>query len=455
MDLFDATWELVPSYWRHGNPGSGFGLTFTDPESDKVSQVEACCSTFSLVYSNRHFPVEAQLDAFYGKQEPSGAIRGEYSMIDGKPVITKANPHGVQAPLFAWAEYNIYHRLGSKRRLREVLPILERYHQWIRATFRRENGLLSVPRQALCMGNSPRDRITYPVDFNAQQAASAAFISTIGDTLNDKEIAFRYKREYFALKTRIQSLMWNEQDSIYYDLDRSGNHIKVKTIAAFWTLLAEVPSEENARRLITHLSNPATFGGNHPFPSLSADEDLYDPYGGGYRGSVLPFVNYGIFKGLERYGKLLEARQFALRHLCAMHDVLVPEKGLGALWEAYAPEHEAQAKWIGKRGFPRKSYLPFVALSTVASVIENVLGLSISLPRKTVDWRLPQLEEMGIENLALKRNLVTIMNEKRERGWEVQLESEKLYYLAIHVLDRRRKTLPIPSGKCGILIDKI
>ena len=445
----------MPGYWRRGEPESGFGLTFCDPAEDHVSQVAACCSTFSLVYSNRHFPAEAQLDAFYAQQEPSGAIHGEYRLTDGQPVLTKANPHGIQAPLFAWAEYNLYHRLGSKRRLREVLPILERYYQWIQATFRRDNGLLAVPRQALSMGNSPRDRIAYPVDFNAQQAASAAFISTIGDTLNDKEIAFRYKREYFALKTRIQSQMWSEDDSIYYDLDRAGQQLRVKTIAAFWTLLAEVPSEDKAGRLIGHLSNPETFGGGHPFPSLAADEELYDPYGGGYRGSVLPFVNYAIIKGLERYGELELARQFVLRHLFAMHDVLVPEQGVGDLWEAYAPEHEAQAKWVGKRGFPRKSYLPFVALSTVALVIENVLGLTISLPRKTVDWTLPVLEEMGIENLALKRNLVSIVAEDRERGWEVQLESEKLFYLAIHVLGRRRKTLPIPSGKCAILIDKI
>ena len=455
VDLFDATWELMPGYWRRGEPESGFGLTFCDPAQNTVSQVEACCSTFSLVYSNREFPVESQLDVFYQKQHPSGAIHGEYSLVDGKPLLIKANPLGVQAPLFAWAEYNLYHRLGSKRRLREVLPVLERYYQWILSNFKRENGLLSVPRQALGMSNSPRDRVAYPVDFNAQQAASAAFISEIADSLNDKEVSFRYKREYFALKTRIQSLMWNNEDSIYYDLDRYGQQLKVKTIAAFWTLLAKIPSEDKANRLISHLNNPDTFGRSHPFPSLAADEALYDPHGGGYRGSVLPFVNYAIIKGLERYGKIDVARKFALRHLFAMHDVLVPESGTGYLWDAYSPDYEESAKWHGKGGFPRKSFLPFAALSTVALVMENVLGLSVSLPRKTVDWTLPVLEGMGVENLTLKRNQVSIETVKNERGWGVQLESEKLYYLAIHVLGRRRKTLPIPSGKCAILVDKL
>jgi hypothetical protein len=37
----------------------------------------------------------------------------------------------------------------------------------------------------------------------------------------------------------------------------------------------------------------------------------------------------------------------------------------------------------------------------------------------------------------------------------VHLESEKLYYLTIDLFGARTKTLPIPSGKCSILVDKI
>jgi neutral trehalase len=88
-------------------------------------------------------------------------------------------------------------------------------------------------------------------------------------------------------------------------------------------------------------------------------------------------------------------------------------------------------------------------------MIENVIGMYISLPRKTVDWIIPNLEIMGIEDLALKRNVITILSNKSGRGWEIRLESEKLYYLTINILNAKKKTLPIPSGKCSILIDKI
>jgi neutral trehalase len=35
------------------------------------------------------------------------------------------------------------------------------------------------------------------------------------------------------------------------------------------------------------------------------------------------------------------------------------------------------------------------------------------------------------------------------------MESEKLYYFTINMPNRKKKTLPIPSGKCSMLLDKL
>ena len=97
-----------------------------------------------------------------------------------------------------------------------------------------------------------------------------------------------------------------------------------------------------------------------------------------------------------------------------------------------------------------------ISLITITLMIENIIGLEISLPRKTVDWTMTSLESMGIEKLSLKRNNITILSNKNIRGWEIRLESEKLYYFTIMILDEnKKKTLPIPSGKCSMLIDKL
>ena len=90
-------------------------------------------------------------------------------------------------------------------------------------------------------------------------------------------------------------------------------------------------------------------------------------------------------------------------------------------------------------------------------MIENVLGLEVNLPRKTIDWTISNIEEMGIQNISLKKNMIRkITTEKTNRGWEIKIENEKLYYFALKILDQNKdKRLPIPSGTCSMLIEKL
>jgi neutral trehalase len=458
VDIYDKTWAWLQDFWHKGDEKNGLQPRyFTFPDNKNISQFEACLSTFFLVYSNRIHPAAPQLDNFYGKQEESGAIRAEYREADGHAIKSKKNPKGVHPPLFSWAEFNLYHKIGNKKRLRDIIPVLEKYFTWLETTFKDDSGLYHVPLHATKMENAPREGAYYPVDFNAQQAINALYMSAIGDVLNDKELSFRYKRQYFSLKTRINSQMWDNEKGIYCDLDSDRNRLSVKTIAAFWTLLGEIPNEDKANRLIDHLKNPKTFGTENPFPTLAADEPDFDEEGRGCRGSVYPPFTFMVIKGLEKYARYDLARECAIRHLYFMLDTLHPEgKEKGNLYEAYLPNKDGPAKWPEKRGWPRPLYLPYAALSTITLVIENVIGLYISLPRKTVDWIIPTMEIMGIEDLSLKRNMITILSNKSGRGWEIRLESEKLYYFTINILDEgKKRTLPIPSGKCSMLIDKL
>jgi neutral trehalase len=456
-DMYDYTFNRLKGFWKRGTSENELQPRyFCYPDSESINQFEAILATFFLVYSNRVFPVLSLIDNFYNKQEKDGAIRGEYSIKDGKPIFSRKNPEGILPPLFAWAEYNIYHKIGLKKRVREIMPVLERHFSWLEKVFKQDNGLYAVPLSATMMTNSPRQNAKYPIDFNTQAAINALYMSALGDILNDKEISYRYKKAYFSLKTRISSLMWNDRDRFYYDLDKDEQQVKVKTAVSFWPLLAEIPNEVRAEGLIGHLTDPKTFGLDNPFPSLAASEKEFDQRGYGFRGSVFPFLTYMIIKGLEKYGKFELARECSIKHLYFVLEGLHTEEGMkGTLWEAYSPVQEGAAVWPGNPHFPRQLFLPYAALSTIALMIENVIGLYISLPRKTVDWIIPSLEIMGIEDLALKRNMISILSNKSGRGWEIRLESEKLYYLTVNVIDSKKKTLPIPSGKCSILIDKI
>lgn len=460
VDIYDKSWNWLSDYWIDPASGeqSADGL-FIYPMNGKyiLDQAEAIFSSFFLVYSNRNFPANKNIDYFYEHQEENGAIRWKYDTKTNSPITTKENPEGIGFPLFAWAEFNLYHKSANKRRVKDVMPILEKYMEWIDRTFKQENGLYSVPFEFSNMFNSPRKGAYYPVDFNSCMAINAAHMSALGDILNDKDIGFKYKKMYFSLKTRINSLMWDSETSFYHDLDKEEKRLPVKTVAGFWPLLAELPNADRADMLIAHLSNPATFGTDHPFPSLSMDCPEFKETGEGFKGSVfLPF-NFMIIKGLEKYQQYAFARECAIRHMYYILEGLSPldEKKKGDLYEAYLPTKEGPAQLKGDNDFPRKRFLHFVGLSTIALMIENIIGLEISLPRKTVDWVIPSLEIMGVEKLSLKRNLITILSNKSSRGWEIQMESEKLYYFTINILEQKKKTLPIPSGKCSMLIDKL
>jgi neutral trehalase len=458
VDIYDKTWAWLQDCWNSATEKGGIeGKFFSYPGSRAVYQADAIYSSFFLVYSNRIYQATPSLDLFYERQEANGAIRCAYDINTGKPVIERDNSEALGIPLFAWAEYNIYHKSANKKRVKDVLAVLDKYTAWIDKTFKKSNGLYRVPLAVTGITNSPREGAYYSLDFNAMMAINALYLSAMADILNDKDSSFQYKKQYFALKTRINALMWDPQDGFYHDIDKNEKRLPTKTIAGYWPLLAEIPNDEKAEKIIAKLSDPNFFGAPHPFPSLSLSDKNFDENGRGYHGSVYPHLTFMVIKGLERYQRWDLARECAIRHLYFMLDSMSPDGNhqRGNLWEAYLPTKEGPAKWPGKPDFPRSQYLSYDALSTICLTIENIVGLFISLPRKTVDWVIPNLEIMGIENLSLKKNMITILSHRSGRGWEIHMESEKLYYFTINILGKKKKTLPIPSGKCSMLIDKL
>ncbi|MGI6466012.1 MAG: MGH1-like glycoside hydrolase domain-containing protein [Sphaerochaetaceae bacterium] len=458
VDVYNRTWVWIDEFWTQGTKGNSFsGGYLSYPKQKTFNQLYSCMSALFLVYSNQNYSPFPALDFFYAKQTEDGAIYSDYSIEDGSPVLSDDNPLGVSIPLFAFVEHAFYHKIGNKKRLKEIVEPLEKHFDWLKDNFRRENGLYSVPVSALNSGNIDRSQVYYPVDFNAQLAVNALYMSAIGDILNDKELSFRYKRLYFSLKTRINALMWNGDEQFYFDLDIKEKQVIKKHIGSYWTLLAEIPNEERGDGFIAHLSNPNSFGTENPFPSIPVDDPQFSEEGNGFLGSVIPFNTFMVVKGLEQYGRFEFARECAIRHLYFILDTLHPngEEG-GDVWEAYQAMKEGAATSGNLKNFPKNRFLPMVGLATITLMIENIIGLDISLPRKTVDWTMATLETMGIEKLSLKRNMITILSNKQARGWEIRLESEKLYYFTIEILaDKKKKTLPIPSGKCSMLIDKL
>ncbi len=457
------TWLKLEDFWSP-NPQDAKSFLFHRPNSTVMNQFDTIMSAFSLVYQSKPQLVAQQIDFFYQFQESNGAIRANYDFRTGEVVAQEGNPHNVSPPLFAWIEFHLYHKVGLKKRLQEVFPKLDCYFAWVDSEFRDEElGLLKAPLSAVGWDKSVRQQegAVYLIDFNAQQLLNAYYMAIIGDLLNDKEIAFRYRRYYFSLKTRIMNLMWNPDRNFFYDLDARGNMISSATLCSYWLLLSNVLNEERLELMVAKLRDPEWFGSENPFPCLAQHHPEFSAEGRGCYGSVLPALSFVVIKGLESYQYYRQAREFAIMHMYHVIDTFFLKSDVQHdFWQAYMPYENKPAqvpalgndeRWVRAPG----GGAHLASLVTVNLFIETIIGLNISLQRKTVDWMVPTLEEMGVRNLSLRRNIISIHTRKSVRGWEIRLESEKLYYFTVDILDYKKKTLPIPSGKCSMLIDKL
>lgn len=458
VDVYVRSWNTIDEYWQTHN-----GTIFTASGKTKINQYEACFSTFYQVYSNRIYNVSNILDDFYDKQEANGAIRGEYDIATGSVInLGEDNPNNLLPPLFSWSEFDMYHKVGTKKqRIKDVLPKLEAYFKYIdELCFDESVGLYKVPISATGLNSKARKDAVYPIDYNCQQALNAFYLAELGDILNMKEFSFVYKRRYFMLKTKINEMMWDKEDNFYYDLDKNGKIIKVKTLAAYWSLLAMLPNKESVKYLVDYLKDETVFGTPNPFPSIAVNEADFDEQGGYFCGDVRPELTFMVIKGLEKCEMYEFAREVAIRHLYFIIDTFHSEDkdNKSMFFSAYQPytEGHATSKITDISAYLEKDTVMTTSLITITVMIENVIGLLISLPRKTVEWVVPILERMEIEKLSLKRNEISILVAKNSRGsWEIKLESEKLYYFTANLLNIKKKTWPIPNGRCSMLIDKL
>jgi len=279
VELYWKAWELAVQNICHGTPQNGFAETYLDDAFSKnIFQWDSCFIVQYARYGSHCLPVLPALDNFYRKQEPDGYICREYRGCNGAALWSKGSADAVNPALFAWAEWRYCQLSNDLDRLREVLPRLIAHHNWVTNHQRNDNGLYWSTTWGCGMDNAPRYAASW-VDFSAQQALNALYLARIAETVGKEATAAEFRREHATLTERINALMWDEEAGYYWDLDTVDVPVPAKTIAPFWTLLAEVAPPARVRRLAEHLSNPAEFWRPHVFPTVSADHPVYAPQG--------------------------------------------------------------------------------------------------------------------------------------------------------------------------------
>ncbi len=474
-------WEVAFRNFHEPAKGSGFVTQFIDAAfNQNIFLWDTCFMTMFCNYAHPYVPGIGSLDNFYIKQHEDGEIcreinrttgvdfeqwvnkddepmfsRWGYTLMEtgqkrvsvvyeGKPAPVpnpKLTLDALNHPIFAWAELESFRLTGDKDRLRLVWEPLVRYHAALQKYLRQGNGLYLTDWAS--MDNSTRNKYLEPggcgIDISCEMVLFARHIAQIADILGKQAEGRKYRQDAEELSTLINRHMWDEQRKFYFDLTIKGERAPVKSIAAFWAMLAKVASESQAEALAAELENPDTFKTIHRVPTLAANEPGFDPKGGYWVGAIWAPTDKMVMAGLENYGYADLAREIALNHL---RNVVAVFKENGTIWENYAPQHVTEGK-------PAKGdFVGWSGIGPIAFFIEYAIGIRADAPANKITWDIRSPARVGIERFWFGGKTVSLVCEEADAAGvrTVTVKSDGAFDLAI-ASRGKTVTMQVPADK--------
>lgn len=411
VDLYWKCWQLAFEHLRQPATGAPFVSNYVDEAfNNNIFQWDTIFMVMFWRYAHHIFPVVQSFDNFYCRQHDDGFICREIWETGenaGEDHHLKTSPQAINPPLFSWAEVEYYRVSGDKHRFELVLPVLERYVDWlehnrVKPTAKHrlywQNGLGSG------MDNTPQTGSAW-VEMSAQMVIQYNDLAFMAEEIGQPVKARTFRERAQEISGQINRLMWDEEAGMYWNLDDNNNWQKCRTIGFSWTLLAGVPSSLQAAKLANNLMDTTTYYRLNPFASLAAGSPEYNPYGGYWLGSAWPPTTYQAIKGLQKYGYEDFASQASEKYLAGMYAVF---QKTGTVWENYAPDY------FEPGDDSRPDFVGWSACGPVALLIENVIGLRPDAIHNQVTWHLRRTDRNGIENFVIRKTTLSLLCEKRQ-----------------------------------------
>ncbi len=469
VEMYWKTWQLGFKNFHTPAAGSGFVSPFIDAAyNQNIFLWDSCFMTMFCNYGHPLVPGIGTLDNFYAKQHADGEICREIVRATGKDFGPWTNSEhkslfsrwgnlsgkgfsvkyvgreapepppcltldSMNHPLFAWAELESVRVTGDHSRLQMVYPPLVHYYRALQKYLRQGNGLYVTDWAS--MDNSPRNTPVAGggagVDISAEMVLFASQLAEIAELLDKKGEAAAFRGEAAELARVINEKMWDPERKFYFDLAVDGKRTGVKTVAAYWTLLAGVATAEQADALAAELTNPRSFGRQHRVPTCPADQEGFKSTGGYWQGAVWAPINTMVIRGLERYGKGELARQIAREDLQAVARVF---KKTGTVWENYAPDSDRP----GDRAKP--DFVGWTGIVPILYFFEYGIGLRPDAPNNRLVWVLASRQRCGCQRFRFNGHTVTLVAtpaESKPDQTPLSVHSDGPFELRVERGDRR------------------
>jgi hypothetical protein len=383
------------------------------------------------------------------------------------PYLNETIPYNSQlttsAPWFNWENWEIFQVTKSRLFLIEAYESGEKfYNYWLRNRNADNDGLCEWGGHAVleCVRDglvAVWDKVGWPsnfecLDLNVMLVSEANSLAEMARELGNVNEYQMWKHESDARRDSINKYMWDAQTEFYYHVDKTDhdfsyhslNDLKRKEIIGFLPLWAGVATADQAQKLVHHLLDSREFWRTYGIPTLSADDDYYNPTGY-WNGPLWVQWQYLIFRGLLRYGYVNEARMLAEKVCSAVIQQL---KTNHWFCEMYSPD----AEWGGWN----KTYIwtGIIArmLIDVNTIVDNIRQVSTNAPQTvTLEQNFPNpsnpattiqfsISERALVSLrvfdVLGREVKTLVNEvlsagTHERTWDAQSCSNGVYFYRV------------------------
>ena len=440
VDLYWKAWELA---WGRVKYQDG---VFQSPYMDEnlwEDTIWIWDTEFMVLfcrYAPSVFPGIESLDNFYE------------SILNKKSSSLRIQ-HPDNPPFYSWVEYEYYKMTGDKAHISKLInddQFLQRHYEWFdnlkRGTklhFKHAWIALEKKDKGYAWGwvqsgmdNTPRGRDRKCellwMDAVSQQALSALYIQRLAKEVGNTKVAKEFGALYEQHKALLNEYYWDKQDGFYYDLSEEDlSFVKVRTPAVYWSMLAEIPSKEQAADLVKYATDPNEFGGKYPWPSVSrSDKDFNNEIGDYWRGGIWLPLAYMSTKALETYGYYDVAYANAYNLLSNMSETyrtFTPS----TIWECYSPSapRPSERQYKEKRELVAKDFCGWSALGPISMFIENVLGFyNIDAIKQLVEWNKRGAGEQGLRNLRFGNTVTDIIANDNM----VNIKSNKPYTLMIN-----------------------
>ncbi|QOD61815.1 alpha,alpha-trehalase [Polaribacter haliotis] len=464
VDLYWGAWKLAFDHFRQPQEGSGNVSNYIDEAFNE--RFYLWDTSFMTMFCNVAYdlvPGISSLDNFYAHQFENGEISCQlyetnggvpehnlnklkrpfysYTGWDLENKVEGYNPvtyvgrevpppsyltlDRLDHPITSWAELEHFKYSGNVKRLKMVYLPLVKYFEALKLYLKQGNGLYITDWAS--MDNSTRNPYLKGggcgIDISSEMAMVAKDLSTIATIIGKSKEAISYQKEYKEIASKVNDLMWNERENFYYDLTLKGELVPVKTIAGFWTMLAEIPTKERAQLLVDELNNPKTFKTKHRVPTLAADQEGYHPDGGYWKGSVWAPTETMVLRGLENYGYKELAREIALNHLTSVNTVY---KNTGTIWENYAASDITQGRPS------RKDFVGWSGIGPILYLMEYAIGLKPNAETNTLVWNINSEQKSGCKNYKFNGVLTSLIAIPNNNKLTLKVTSDKKYTLQIN-----------------------